>query len=428
MRPIGVVAAASMAALILAGCTEGEVSDNDAEPSSEASLTASGHVPWEGGSEYWRSFSYADEAGWSDPGFFPIVLWYNGISTNEEVAYDKALGFNTYIGMDESTPYQLFEDNDVFWIGDALNEGFNEASTNWVGSVISDEPDGKYADPAEGLTAIGATIDSLDKGRFGYINFSQMVIGQDLPARISEDYVNAGSDVASLDMYWYTVPFCDWKPRTVEYLNPVNDDNCRTASSYGKALDSLRERDAADGALQPLWQFVEILNGGPGTDQPFVADITPQQLKGAVVNSLIHEARGIVYFNQSLNGPCTGGSLVRQTMIDPEFCAAPQVKAAGEVNSLVHKLAPVLNTQTVGHDFGPGIDAMFKVHDGFNYVFAMIDDSGDPGSRTFSLPPGMEGKKVRVIGERRSLTVGADGTFVDDFAEEYSYHIYKVES
>ncbi|WP_443425449.1 hypothetical protein [Arthrobacter rhombi] len=428
MKALGAIAVGGLTALVLVGCTGSMSSGNVEAARTETPLTASGKIPWEGGSEYWSSFAIADQAGWSDPEFFPIVLWYNGISTNEEVAYDKSLGFNTYIGMDESTPYRLFEDNAVFWIGDALNESFNDSSMNWVGSVIADEPDGKFADTAEGLASVKSEIGSKDKSRFGYINFSQMVIGQDLPAHVSEEYVNAGSDVASLDMYWYTVPFCDWEPRTVEYLNPVNDENCRTASSYGKAVDSLRQRDAVDGQLQPIWQFVEILNGGPGADQPFVADIKPQQLKGAVMNSLIHEARGIVYFNQSLNGPCTGGSLVRQTMIDPDFCAAAQVKAAGEVNLLIHKLAPVLNTQSVGHDFGQGIDSMLKVHDGFDYIFAMIDDSDKPGNRTFNLSSDMVGKEVQVLGEKRTLTVGTDGTFRDEFAEEYSYHVYKVES
>lgn len=406
------------------------VSSKPASPHQSPTMGSPLNLPlkdWEGGNEFWSKFPRTRDAGWDNPDFFPIVLWYNGLSTDEEAKYDKSLGFNSYIGMSETTPYRLFEDNDVYWVGPPLNDSFTKKSKNWVGNFLGDEVDGRFT-PEEGQRVLKKAKEELvGSDRFDYANFTQIVMGKDMKKEDSEKFINAYTDVASIDMYWYTVPFCDWQPSPIEYLTPVNHANCRTASSYGKTMDSLRARDATDGKLQRMWQFVELLNGGPGDDQAFVANITPGQLQGAVMNSLIHEARGIVYFNQSLNGACTGGSLVRQTMVDPEFCAKDQVAAAGEINNRIHDLAPVLNSQTYVHDFGPGLDTMLKVHDGYAYIFSMIDDDPKPGARVFSVPPELAGRPIEVLFENRTISQGSDASFTDTFDAEYSYHIYKVE-
>lgn len=382
-------------------------------------------IPWEGGPAYWKKFAATDKAGWDDPSFFPIVSWYNGISSNAEVAYDKSLGLNTYIGMDASTPYSLFGDNDVYWIGEKLNSSFTANSTNWVGDFLDDEVDGRYS-PAEGQAYLQQIVNSLgNNGRFKYANFTQMVMATDMKAADSQAFVNKYTDAVSLDMYWYTIPYCDWKPYRDVYITPIDQANCRTASSYGKTMQSLRKQDAADGKLQPLWQFVENLNGGPGPSAPAVY-ITPGQLEGAVMSSVINEARGIVYFNQSFSGSCQASNVFRQSQVNKNFCGAAQVAAAKEVNNRIHALAPVINTQSYQWSFGPGLNTMLKAKDGYAYVFSMIDGSSKPGSRTFTLPAGVTGKSVQVVNENRTLTVGANGTFTDTFANEYTYHIYKI--
>jgi len=144
------------------------------------------------------------------------------------------------------------------------------------------------------------------------------------------------------------------------------------------------------------------------------------------MNSVINEARGIVYFNQSLSGACQGGSIFRQSQVTPNFCGASQVAAAKVVNNQIHQLAPIINSQSYRHTFGAGLNTMLKAHDGSAYVFAMIDGAGAPGDRTFTLPTGVHGVSVEVLGENRTLPVGSDGTFRDAFANEYSYHIYRV--
>jgi hypothetical protein len=392
-------------------------------PASELDLP---RIPWEGGPEYWEQFAKANAAGWSQASFFPIVVWFNGISSNEEAEYDASLGVNTYIGMADTTPYRLFEDNNMFWIGGPLNDTFTASSRNWVGYFLDDEVDGRFPF-REGQRQLQERVDSTPKGGlFKYANFTQKVIGRDMAPDVAQRYVNAYTDVVSIDMYWYTIPFCDSRPyRGDVYLAPVSRSNCRTASSYGKALNALRQRDATDGKLQPLWQFVENLNGGPG-EGPFLANISAEQLQGAVMNSIINEARGIVYFNQSLTGPCAGGNVFRLSQVMESYCGARQVSAARKVNSYIKELAPVINTQSYDYAFGSGLDTMLKIHEGYAYIFAMADGNSAPGQRTFQLPAGVDGRSIEVQFEERTLPVDASGRYSDNFAAEYSYHIYKV--
>lgn len=424
---LALVAAAAVLGLVVVVPLAAVRGESAPPPAPTPDLDELARVPWEGGSAYWEQFPRADAAGWSDPGFFPVVAWFNGISTDEEARYDAAHGINTYIGMADTTPYQLFADNDLFWIGGALNDTFTPASTNWVGYFLDDEVDGRFP-PEEGMRHLEEAVASTPPGGFfRYANFTQIVVGQDMPAATSEQFVNGYTDAVSVDMYWYTIPFCDWEPyRGRGYLVPIEEANCRTASSYGRTLEALRQRDAADGRLQPLWQFVENLNGGPG-EGPFLGHITPGQLQGAVMNSVINEARGIVYFNQSLSGPCTGGNVFRQSQVVADYCGAAQVEAAGEVNNRIHELAPVINTQSYAYEFGSGLDTMLKTHDGHAYVFAMIDGESQPGGRTFQLPGGISGRSVEVLFEDRTLPVDAEGRFTDTFEAEYSYHVYRVE-
>ncbi len=139
--------------------------------------------------------------------------------------------------------------------------------------------------------------------------------------------------------------------------------------------------------------------------------------------SLIHGARGIVWFNQQFEGSCTSGNFFRRAQVEPRGCAAANTAAAREINLLVRRMAPVLNTQSSAWHFGDHLDTMLKVKDGYAYVFAMTD--GTAGERTFVLPAGLKGAEVQVLDEGRTLPVSSL-TFKDTFSTESSYHVYKV--
>ena len=233
-------------------------------------------IPWEGGPAYWNKFSKPAAAGWTDPNFFPIVAWWDSITTDQQVQYDKSLGINSYMENWDGTQYSIFERNNVFWIGEKLNNTFTADSKNWVGDFLDDEVDGRFS-PAQGQALLAQEKASYgDDGRFKYANFTKMTIA-DMATADAEKYINSYTDAVSMDQYWYTVPDCSWTPYRDPYLTPIQQSNCRTASSYGKNINSIQKRDAADGRLQPVWSFVENLNGGSADVPPVTIQPDPAQ-------------------------------------------------------------------------------------------------------------------------------------------------------
>ncbi|GAB4047212.1 hypothetical protein [Catellatospora paridis] len=379
-------------------------------------------IEWEGGPAFWKKFP--DAADWTDPAFFPVGIWFSGISSDAEAQWDKQHGINFYIGMHEGTNFALFERNDMYWIGDKLNPTFKDSSRNWPGIFMDDEVDGTAASPAEGFRKLQKIkSDNAGTKKFLYTNYTQLVIGSDMGRRDQERYVNDFADAVSLDMYWYTIPFCDWKPyRGTLYADPVPARTCRTASSYGRAVNGLTVRDAVDGRLQPRWMFIENFNGLSG--HAHLSYITPEQLKAAAMSSVINEARGLLWFNQSFTGPCQSSGVLREAQTKgSSFCGHAQIEAMGQVNKFIHSLARVINTQSYKWNFGSGLDTMLKAQNGSAYIFAMTD--GTTGQRTFKLPPEVSGKSVEVVGENRTIDV-SDHSFRDSFPHEYTYHVYRI--
>ncbi|HEY8886683.1 MAG TPA: Ig-like domain-containing protein [Candidatus Microsaccharimonas sp.] len=383
-------------------------------------------IPWEGGPNYWSQFSRANAGGWSNPNFFPIAVWYDGFSSDQEVQYDQSLGINTYTGgLDAGTQFSLLTDNGAYWIGGKVNNGWDTNSPNWVGDFLDDEVDGTASSPASGRAYLQSLVDGLQNdGRFKYTNYTQQVVANYMAPSDARAYVNNYTQAVSIDMYFYTIPYCSDTPYQDPYIVPIGQANCRTSSSYGKIAKALRMQDATDGKLQMIWQFIENLNGGPGTNAPWVY-VTPSQIKGSVMSSIINEARGIVYFNQSLSGPYQTGNVFRQSQVDPSFPYMAQINATKQVNALIQQLAPVINTQSYQYSFGGGLDTMLKQYSNSAYIFAMIDGSSQPGSRQFTLPSTFHASSVEVVNESRTLPI-TNGTFTDSFATEDAYHVYKI--
>lgn len=386
-------------------------------------------IPWEGGPSYWAQFPISVAAGWTSPNFFPLVIWYNSISTDNEVQFDKSYGINSYIGMDGATPYSLFADNGMFWLGGQLNAGFPMSGTAWAGDFLDDEIDGTAPTvPQAVITQQSQLAASGNDGRFKEYNFTQIVTGDYGPTNnaASIQLINNYKGPVSIDAYWYTMPDC---VAVINWLS-VNTDpgHCRTSSSYGATMRALRNRNVAGGPPKPLWNFIENYSGDPSNATTYIY-ISPAQLKGAVMDSLINEARGILYFNQNLAGPCITGAVLRSYQQQgATACGAAQMEAMKQVDLQIQALAPVLNTQSYVYSFGSNLDTMLKWYSGSAYIFAMVsgDASSQPGDRSFTLPSGLAGvSSVTVLNEGRTIPVSG-GVFHDTFGSESTYHIYQV--
>ncbi|MCX5041702.1 hypothetical protein OG921_00670 [Aldersonia sp. NBC_00410] len=385
-------------------------------------------VPWEGGPDFYRQFPRAQD--WTNPNFFPIGIWFDGFSSPEEVKWDWDHGITFYDGGEwEGTDFGLLAANgdhgSMYWVGDRVNASNDEHPNLWPGWLIDDEPDGTHGEDYHAgydyLTQRVATSPDA-AGRFHWVNYTQQVMGPYMPVADQEKFVNDYGDINSIDQYWYTIPVCDGKGSNGyegnDFAMPIPQQTCRSASSYGKTLDALRLRDAADGEQHMHWQIIENLNGMMGDH---VRYITPAELKGAAINSLIHEARGISWFNQSYTGDCHATNVIRSAQTNENWCGDTQIEAMGEVNSQIKALAPMLNTQSYQWTFGDRLDTMLKVKDGTAYIFAMTD--GSTGERTFTLPAGLTGD---ITDESGRTLAAADGRFSDTFETESEYHIYRI--
>lgn len=423
--------------------------------SGDSTIPGLSRIPWEGGSAYWSQFSKANAGGWTDPNFFPIAVFY-GKADPTHVSALKDAGINIYAPVEHSP--SIFPLTNITNAGLFAIPGSTEWSTAEVGSnpkavgwFLSDEcemitPNCPGYEGGEGeqvawqLQQAEATrVRNFNDGRFQLSNFGNGILRTYWASTTMSQQVQL-MDVASADKYTYTSPdvagIIDGFHDAPDWPNGVP---VARAYSYGWQADQMR-RFQNQSELHPVWTFVETAK--PYLTESGSTSIQPAQISGAVWSALIHEARGIYYFqhNNSSTGCTANYSIVE--------CPAIQA-AVKAVNAQVKSLAPVLNTQsyynstrTVNgytyyqYSFGNGTDTMLKSYNGSAYIFAGLGmrcantscTSGavdSTGSKTFTLPTGVNGTTVEVVGEGRTLQV-TNRTFSDSFATEYSTHVYKV--
>jgi cell division septation protein DedD len=379
-------------------------------------------IPWEGGSAYWKRFPKADASGWDDPTFFPISVFFGKPS---HAAQLKAVGVNTYQGAEhdgstiksmtdqgmyvlaqgEWTRAEVGDNNSVVgWhVSDECDMGYSNCTPDWNND---NGENGRLANQKKMVDSFRA----FDDGRFLQANFGNGVLRTWWAPNTMDDHI-ALMDVSSVDKYTYT------SPHVWDIVKQSSDwpagATVASAASYGWLQDQM-ERFQNPSNLKPNWVFVE-------TAKPFLTEngaltITPEQAEGAVWSAIIHEARGISYFQHNNNG-CGTYSLVE--------CGQPMKDKLTAVHAKIRSLAPVINSQSYQYNFNNGTDTMLKTYDGSAYIFAGIGLKQTTGSKTFTLPAGVKGTTVTVVGENRSIPV-TNGSFTDSFAAEYSHHVYEV--
>ncbi|MEV0626543.1 hypothetical protein [Nonomuraea wenchangensis] len=436
---IGAVALLAAAALVwtVAGRSEGEPGPRPSASGTAAprpDVAGLPRVPWEGGPAYYDRFASTKAAGWTNPAFFPVGVWYESVITQDDVDKDVEAGINTYIELTETSDMALIRKNGLFAVPSKPLKDYGAETVAWL---ITDEAD-MWAGPGDdgwtgnfpgegplcipddphkercGYTVMKTLKDRLPKdGRPHYANYGKgVMIYQD--DRQAGRFLNDYTDLVSLDVYWYTSYFACLDGQN--WLHWSGEERCRRAANYGLLIDRQRKLDALDGKLHPIYAFVEV--GRPAAEDR--RQIEPDEVKGAVMSSLIHGARGVIYFNHSFGGPCQSQHVLR------DACGVTTRPAVIEVNRQIRQLAPVLNTQSVEYGFGPGVDTMLKAHQGAYYLFAMPSAEGRPGAHTFALPGGLSPGQVEVMFENRRLPVDASGRFTDTFTSENSYHIYRI--
>jgi len=365
--------------------------------------------PWYGGPSYYQQFSKAVAAGWTNPAFFPIAVYFGKPSHAGQL---KAAGINTYLGAEhDGSAITSITGLGVSVIAQLEWTSAEVGSTAGVVGWHTDdeiEMNGSYPTDAARLAQHKADVASArakNDGRFINTNYGNGVLETFWAPGTMPQYV-AVDDLTSVDKYAYTSPAVNYEfNRSDAFLS--TGKAAASAGAYGWQQDQMEK---FSNHTKPNWVFVE-------TAKPILIEsgakvITGAQIEGAVWNSIIHGAAGVLYFQHSNDGSGTYSLIT-----------GPNIAKVTAVNAAVQALAPVLNTQSYVWNFGAGLDTMLKVKDGSAYIFAMTD--GSTGSKTFTLPAGVTGTTVEVLGESRTLTV-TGGKFTDTFASEATHHNYKI--
>lgn len=189
-----------------------------------ATLTGLARIPWEGGPNYWKTsngaqFAKADAAGWDDPNFFPITVFY-GKADPAHVSKLKEAGINTYDPPEH--------DPSVLPLSNVTSQGLYampsireyttaelKNDTKAVGWFTTDECEMGYSDcqdsnnEAQRLAVQLGFVNQVktkNDGRFSAANFGNGILrtywGSD---NTMQQYVRT-VDVSSGDKYTYTSP------------------------------------------------------------------------------------------------------------------------------------------------------------------------------------------------------------------------------
>lgn len=175
----------------------------------------------------------------------------------------------------------------------------------------------------------------------------------------------------------------------------------------------------------PIWGYVETTS--QDLNRP-----TPDEVRKATWSMLIAGARGIVFFDHRFAGAAVTQDFAA-LLHDPPMRAGIQALTT-EIQSLAAALnAPdaglvtsVASSNTIsgplGGTYGVPIHYTTRAASTTRYLFAM---GIRPGATTATITiPSAAGKTITVIGEGRTLTADGGGVIVDDFAPDYTVHLY----
>jgi hypothetical protein len=263
--------------------------------------------------------------------------------------------------------------------------------------------------------------DGANDGRLRIANYGKGVTFWESD-RDAATFVNRFQDVVSADNYWFTDPNICRSSEGGRLLAAGRRNlaygECRRASNYGTTVERMRSLVERRGS-KPVWAFVEL--GHPFTEDS-APTIKPTEMTAAVWSSIIHGARGIIYFAHSFGGRCQSQDVLQ------EQCGTALRAAVAETNRRITFLAPVLNSPFVENyaRSSGSIDAMVKWFDGHFYLFAgSRATTNHPQRSSFKVACG-HAARATVLFEHRSVPV-TRGRFRDTFATPNSVHIYEID-
>ncbi|WP_315772752.1 hypothetical protein [Rhodococcoides kroppenstedtii] len=401
--------------LVATSCAESEIARPTGFPDSVTLREI------DGGADFYARFSPSLPAG---DDFFPVGLWASSVVDDTRWPTYRASGITTYVEPTPDSDPSLVADAGMTVLssrGDGTNGRFTADEVDmwagpgdaaWTGRFPGD---GDVCEPVTakcGYTVLDTLASTADDDALTYGNFGKSVLfwGTD---EQSHRFVNDYQDVVSADAYWFTDPnICDASEGGVLLAGgtAVPEASCRRAENYGATVDRVRGLVDPPGS-KPVWAFVEV--GRPFENSP--SSIRPRDMQDAVWSSVVHGARGVVFFNHSFGGDCRSQHVLLDC--DPAMLDAVAVTAAR-----LRDLAPVLAAPFAdGLVVSSSVDATAKYLDGDFYVLAATPREGGRVSLGLACDPL---SPIEVVGESRTVVAGPNGELEDDAAG--GLHVYRA--
>lgn len=286
------------------------------------------------------------------------------------------------------------------------------------GYFLSDEPDmaGSGELPAS-IRARLAAVRAVDSTRPAVLN-----LGLFPPQGQSYAWYPIGATPQAVAANWAEyagmsdVLSCDWYNLT----NTQGRFGCWTYPLIIRRMRSLAKGNT------PVWGYVETCSqaGGPAP--------SPALVRSGAWANLIGGATGLVYFDHQF--PIGGFSQDFAFLLNNAPMRAMVTALNAQIQSLAVPLLKadaglVLDVDSTNTTAGPyggvhGVPFEYTTRavGSTQYLFAM---SARPGSTTGTFViPTAAGVTVTVIDESRTINVGIDGALTDDFAGDYTVHLY----
>jgi hypothetical protein len=180
----------------------------------------------------------------------------------------------------------------------------------------------------------------------------------------------------------------------------------------GRALDWLEKTSGG----KPQFATIESSNQKGPWLPPNSPGVTPSQVRAEVWDSIIHGARGIVYFPQAFTPSFTYDN----TAPDVAF---EITKQNALITSIGAALESPLDPPTMGVNVAQPLEATWRVYNGKTYVI-VLNLSGQAVVNQQIALRGVNGTTASVQGEGRNVGI-AGGVITDSFGAD-EVHVYLI--
>ena len=427
------------------------------------------YLPWEGGPAFFAKFSLGPS---SNPDYFTRAVW---LQSPPHAGLFEAVGINQYVALWRGTVetdrdgapklpllrqfhMPVFGDQESALRGPEAERHLKDPIIN--GWAQEDEPDnaqsapgGGYTDciPPSAIISRYKAAQAADADRPVYLG-----VGQGTGYNLDNCYYGRGETCCSAPRNFHDYPlYAQGGDILASDVYPEND--AHPLWWVSRTTDRLRYWSNYQ---KPVWQDIELVNFGNKAS----VILTPAEVAAEVWMTIIHGARGYMYFVHQFSPVEEEDSILHAEHADVKAVVAA-------TDAQVAALARVLNTPSVGNGVTvksssahAAVNVLLKRYGGCTFLLAVndglpqnqtaaadpmtetsafcrgskscMDEAAKSGGALSMLPAGATAATFTlrdfpaqataiVLGERRQIAV-KNGVFSDEFATSYAWHLYQI--